>query len=91
MAEQLAREEMQGDLKLKSSVEINKKIISEQKREISRLQKVIAKMEVKHQSDVARVRAEEFERYRKKHLQIRPDTTPQEAARIYAEFVQGSE
>ncbi len=95
MSEQLAKEGSQGSVKLnlksKSSEEINKKIISQQKREISRLQNLIAKMEVRHQSDVAKVRAAEFEKYRKKHLQITSETSPQEAARIYAEIVRYSE
>lgn len=77
----------QLDLKVKHADALNKQIISEQKKEIARLQKLLAKAEVKHQSEIAKVRAEEFEKYRRRALQITPETSPQQAARIYAELM----
>ena len=75
------------DLKVKHAEALNKQIISEQRKEIARLQKLLAKAEVKRQSEIAKVRAEEFEKYRRKYLQITPETSPEEAARIYAELI----
>ncbi len=66
-----------------SAALLDKYIITEQKKEITRLQKLVAKLEVRLQSEVAKVKAQEHEKYRKKHLQITAATTPQEAARIY--------
>lgn len=75
------------DFKVKHANSFDKQIISEQKKEIVRLQKLLAKTKVKHESEIAKVRAEEFEKYRIKHLQITPETNVHDAARIYAELM----
>lgn len=73
----------------KYDVSYYKQVVAEQKREISRLQKLLAKAEVKLQSEVAKVRAQEFEKYAKKCLQITPDISQEEAARRYQEHISG--
>ena len=78
-----------SELKTKHERDLDKQIISKQKKEIVRLHKLLAKADVKLQSEIARVRAEEFEKYRRKCLQITPETSPEEASRIYQEFIKG--
>lgn len=75
----------------KYDVSYYKQVVVEQKREIARLQKLLAKAEVKLQSEVAKVKAQAFEKYAKKSLQITPDISEEEASRRYQEYMKGSE
>lgn len=75
----------------KYDISYYKQVVAEQKKEITRLHKLLAKAEVKLQSEVAKVRAQEFEKYAKKYLKITPDTSQEEAARVYQELIRGGD
>lgn len=69
-----------AELKMKHT---DKQIIAEQKKEITRLQKLLAKAEVKLQTEIAKVRAEESEKFLRKPPCITPEMDQEEASRIY--------
>lgn len=76
-------------MKEKYDVSYYKQVVAEQKREITRLQRLLAKSEVKLHSEVAKARAQEFEKYAKKSLALTPDISAEEVADRYRELMKG--